>query len=107
MLVGNKVDLVENDPNSRQVNQDSAAEWARQHGLLFSESSSVTSKNVKFIASASKHPTPPLMDGGKLDESQKALLPYEINEETWELIIDEVNPNRTLLQKPAVSDGAE
>ena len=48
-----------------------------------------------------------VMDGGKLDESQKALLPYEINEVAHELITDEVNPNRSLLQKPAVSDGAE
>ena len=48
-----------------------------------------------------------VMDGGKLDESQKALLPYEINEVAHELTTDEVNPNRTLLQKPAVSDGAE
>ena len=48
-----------------------------------------------------------VMDGGKLDESQKALLPYEINEVAHELITDEVNPKHTLLQKPAVSDGNE
>merc|ERR1712039_1009835 len=47
MLVGNKVDLVEKDASSRQVYYDSAAEWARQHDLLFVESSSVTSYNVK------------------------------------------------------------
>jgi Rab family protein len=49
MLVGNKVDLVEKDPSARQVNYDAAAEFARQHTLLFSESSAVTSHNVKHI----------------------------------------------------------
>lgn len=49
MLVGNKVDLVEKDPSARQVYYDAAAEFARQHGLLFSESSAVTSYNVKHI----------------------------------------------------------
>jgi len=49
MLVGNKLDLVEKDPSSRQVNQDVAQEFARQHTLLFAESSAVTSHNVKHI----------------------------------------------------------
>merc|ERR1711862_629598 len=49
MLVGNKVDLVEKDPSARQVNMDAAAEFARQHTLLFAESSAVTSHNVKHI----------------------------------------------------------
>merc|ERR1719401_2393900 len=39
MLVGNKVDLVEKNPECRQVYYDSAAEWARQNDLLFAESS--------------------------------------------------------------------
>mmetsp|Transcript_7391 Transcript_7391/g.16873 ORF Transcript_7391/g.16873 Transcript_7391/m.16873 type:complete len:218 (-) Transcript_7391:123-776(-) len=49
MLVGNKVDLVEKDPGLRQVQYDHAAEFARQHGLFFSEASAVTSYNVKHI----------------------------------------------------------
>merc|ERR1712159_832343 len=49
MLVGNKVDLVEKDPSARQVYYDAAAEFARQHGLFFSESSAVTHYNVKHI----------------------------------------------------------
>ncbi len=49
ILVGNKIDLVEKDPSCRQVNADAAAEWARQHDLLFAESSSVTSYNVKHV----------------------------------------------------------
>merc|ERR1712203_768306 len=47
MLVGNKVDLAEKDPAVRQVYYDAAAEFARQHGLFFSEASAVTSYNVK------------------------------------------------------------
>jgi Rab family protein len=49
MLVGNKVDLVEKDPNARQVLYDTANEFARTHGMFFSESSAVTSYNVKHI----------------------------------------------------------
>jgi len=49
MLVGNKADLAEKDPNVRQVYYDHAAEFARQHGLFFSEASAVTSHNVKHI----------------------------------------------------------
>jgi len=49
MLVGNKVDLAEKDPQSRQVHGDTANEFARQHRLYFSEASAVTSHNVKHI----------------------------------------------------------
>lgn len=49
MLVGNKVDLVEKDPSARQVHYDVAAEFARQHKLIFKEASAVTSYNVKHI----------------------------------------------------------
>jgi len=49
MLVGNKVDLAEKDPQSRQVYWDNANEFARQHGLYFSEASAVTSHNVQHI----------------------------------------------------------
>mmetsp|Transcript_167902 Transcript_167902/g.533950 ORF Transcript_167902/g.533950 Transcript_167902/m.533950 type:complete len:212 (-) Transcript_167902:48-683(-) len=49
MLVGNKVDLAEKDPSSRQVYYDNAAEFARQHGLFFSEASAESGANVKHI----------------------------------------------------------
>jgi len=49
LLVGNKVDLVEKDPSARQVYYDAAAEFAKTHGLFFSEASAVTSYNVKHI----------------------------------------------------------
>lgn len=49
VLVGNKVDLAENNPACREVDYDAAAEFAKQRGLLFSESSAVTSLNVTHI----------------------------------------------------------
>mmetsp|Transcript_131233 Transcript_131233/g.379633 ORF Transcript_131233/g.379633 Transcript_131233/m.379633 type:complete len:211 (-) Transcript_131233:147-779(-) len=49
MLVGNKVDLIESDPSARQVQSDQAAEFARQHGLFFSEASAVSGTNVRHI----------------------------------------------------------
>mmetsp|Transcript_71428 Transcript_71428/g.140260 ORF Transcript_71428/g.140260 Transcript_71428/m.140260 type:complete len:217 (-) Transcript_71428:162-812(-) len=47
MLVGNKLDLVEKDPNARQVYFDSAMEFAQTHQLMFKEASAVTNHNVK------------------------------------------------------------
>lgn len=49
MLVGNKVDLAEQDPSARQVYYDAAREFATKHGLLFAEASAVTSYNVQHI----------------------------------------------------------
>jgi len=49
MLVGNKVDLVEKDQSQRQVHYDAAAEFARKHGLFFSEASAVTNHNVTHV----------------------------------------------------------
>mmetsp|Transcript_53519 Transcript_53519/g.86571 ORF Transcript_53519/g.86571 Transcript_53519/m.86571 type:complete len:217 (+) Transcript_53519:123-773(+) len=49
VLVGNKMDLAEKDPSARQVYYDAAAEFARQHGLLFSEASAVSGFNVQHI----------------------------------------------------------
>merc|ERR1719253_1485327 len=47
MLVGNKVDLAEKDPQSRQVYYDAANEFARHHGLDFTETSAVTNIGVQ------------------------------------------------------------
>merc|ERR1719382_1010996 len=49
MLVGNKADLPEANPSSRQVYYDHAAEFARQHGLFFSEASALSGSNVKHV----------------------------------------------------------
>mmetsp|Transcript_66790 Transcript_66790/g.184560 ORF Transcript_66790/g.184560 Transcript_66790/m.184560 type:complete len:224 (+) Transcript_66790:84-755(+) len=61
MLVGNKVDLCEKtdaggegaptggSSTAREVFWDKAAEFARQHGLFFSEASAVTGYNVQHV----------------------------------------------------------
>uniref|UniRef100_A0A0G4G139 Uncharacterized protein n=1 Tax=Chromera velia CCMP2878 TaxID=1169474 RepID=A0A0G4G139_9ALVE len=49
MLVGNKMDKAESDPNSRQVEFERAQDFAHRNNLLFCESSAVTSVNVKHI----------------------------------------------------------
>jgi len=50
MLVGNKVDLLEQDPPvKREVPSEKAADFAHKFGLLFSEASAVTALNVKHI----------------------------------------------------------
>lgn len=46
MLVGNKVDLTEKEPQLREVYYDAAAEFARQHSLLFTEASAINGDNV-------------------------------------------------------------
>lgn len=48
-LVGNKVDLTEDDPSCRQVLHDNAADFAKQQCLLFEEASAVTSHNVRLV----------------------------------------------------------
>eukprot|EP01066_Platyproteum_vivax_P009031 Platyproteum_vivax@DN3934_c0_g1_i1.p1 len=47
MLVGNKVDLVERDPSCRAVTSEEALKFARGSGLMFTETSAVSSKNIK------------------------------------------------------------
>ena len=47
MLVGNKLDLCDNDPAARQVSTEQAAEFARENGLLFMETSAVANLQVK------------------------------------------------------------
>mmetsp|Transcript_69347 Transcript_69347/g.194443 ORF Transcript_69347/g.194443 Transcript_69347/m.194443 type:complete len:219 (+) Transcript_69347:110-766(+) len=46
-LVGNKADLVDHDPSTREVYREVAEEFARSHGLLFCEASAVTAQNVQ------------------------------------------------------------
>jgi len=47
MLVGNKSDLIEHDPDSREVDKKAAAEYAEKNGLFFVETSAVQNTNVK------------------------------------------------------------
>ena len=47
MLVGNKLDLVNNDPSQREVSYEIAQEFAAQEGLMFIETSAVGNNNVR------------------------------------------------------------
>ena len=47
MLVGNKLDLVKQDPTLREVDFDQANEFAKQENLMFIETSAVSDENVK------------------------------------------------------------
>jgi len=47
MLVGNKYDLVKDNPNDRQVTTKEAEEFAKKSGLYYSETSAKTGHNVK------------------------------------------------------------
>ena len=52
MLVGNKIDLVEDDPRARQVTQQEAQQLCQQHSdtveMKYVETSSITNKQVQF-----------------------------------------------------------
>jgi GTPase SAR1 family protein len=47
MLVGNKLDLVERNESTRRVSREHAVRFAEENGLLFQETSAVTTANVK------------------------------------------------------------
>jgi Rab family protein len=49
ILVGNKVDLVENNPSLRKVPKELAERLARENSLLFEETSAYTSTNVNDV----------------------------------------------------------
>mmetsp|Transcript_28489 Transcript_28489/g.32944 ORF Transcript_28489/g.32944 Transcript_28489/m.32944 type:complete len:224 (+) Transcript_28489:53-724(+) len=46
MLVGNKVDLSDSNPNMRKVKYEDAAKFAASNGILFCETSAVSAQNV-------------------------------------------------------------
>ncbi len=47
MLVGNKLDACETNPNERKVSRERANEFAAQHNLMFNEASAFTDVNVR------------------------------------------------------------
>ena len=47
MLVGNKLDICQREPNERAVSTMRAEEFARKHNLLFIETSAFTDTNVR------------------------------------------------------------
>lgn len=57
-LAGNKLDLVTESPDKRQIPEDDAKAYANEAGLLFFETSAKSSTNVKelFTAIAKKLP---------------------------------------------------
>ena len=46
ILVGNKVDLCDNNPAMRKVKTEDAKKFAAANNLLFAEASAITSQNV-------------------------------------------------------------
>lgn len=42
MLIGNKLDLVEEDASKRQVDQKEVLEFAKKHNLIYEETSAVS-----------------------------------------------------------------
>lgn len=55
ILVGNKVDLLDSDPDARQVSHEEAVQWAQEHGLEYLETSAKSGQNVEEV-STSKSP---------------------------------------------------
>lgn len=49
VLIGNKSDLVEKNPALRQVSRESAQQLAKEHGMIFEETSAYTSANVNDV----------------------------------------------------------
>lgn len=47
MLIGNKLDLVEEDPSRRKVNPKEVQDFAAKHNLIYEETSAVSGSNVK------------------------------------------------------------
>lgn len=47
MLIGNKLDLIEEDPSQRKVDKQEVIEFAKKHNLIYEETSAVSGKNVK------------------------------------------------------------
>jgi len=46
LLIGNKVDLTENDERARRVPEDVAAVYAQENGMSFKETSAKSNKNI-------------------------------------------------------------
>ncbi len=49
ILVANKMDLVEKDRSLRRVDSERAQQLAYEHGMLFEETSALTSQNVTHV----------------------------------------------------------
>jgi hypothetical protein len=47
MLVGNKLDLCEKNPNRRKISFELASNFANKHNMLFMETSAIEDINVR------------------------------------------------------------
>lgn len=47
MLIGNKLDIVEEDASKRKVDRSEIMEFAKKHNLIYEETSALSGKNVK------------------------------------------------------------
>ena len=47
MLVGNKIDLCERNPNARRVSAENARSFSAKEGMMFEETSAVTVERVR------------------------------------------------------------
>ena len=62
MLVGNKIDLCEEAPSSRQVSAEEGAKLADQYQMMFEESSAVKDINVRTSFESLLESTMPICD---------------------------------------------
>ncbi len=46
ILIGNKIDLCEKNPQMRKVQKEEAANFAHENKLLFEETSAITAQNI-------------------------------------------------------------
>ena len=49
ILVGNKIDLCEKNPQMRKVTKEEAANFAHENKLLFEETSAITDQNIAEV----------------------------------------------------------
>lgn len=49
MLVGNKIDIANNNPSQRKVSKEQANAFAKKNGLLFEESSALFDLNITDV----------------------------------------------------------
>ena len=47
VLIGNKLDIVKEDPSERKVRVEEAQEYARSNGMLFKETSAIQNENIE------------------------------------------------------------
>ena len=46
LLAGNKLDIVRQNPNARQVSREEAEKYAKSNGMLFKETSAFADENI-------------------------------------------------------------